>query len=644
MAVRHYSSPGVFRREIDASNIVAPAGTSTGAIVVRSTQGPINLPVLVTSDKDLLDTFGKPVFTSGAGTGAIYSQVPDAGYGLYAALQFLQESNTLYVSRIASSGDDYAGVGIASTYYDYTKLNDFSTSASTSAVSGYGCAATMIGEGDQFDTPTNISSIENSNTIFSVSGFNSSSATANFFVGALAPGNAGNNIAISLETFSVSATSAGTIGCDWLFKYDGIPVSGGISAATSATQVIESKIIRVDVYTIDKSQTWNSVIGSLSNSQATSYIGKDLRTFFAPVETFYGTIGNILSNDGKQLNLAQAVNGVSNFIYIKTGSGAAFSPEPIKNFTSGANILSASNILPLGGGKDEAVTSATCGLGTDASSAWNLFESREFLPGINILINPDWDATIKQKVARIAATRMDCIAVGQSGDPTKVKVTDILNSEIYGYVNPSYMALYAGYDKIYDQYNDKFFYLPKAAFGAAIMARVDRVSNTWDAPAGTTRGIIPSFSQKFTLTDALLGQLYDKNINTSKSIIGTGSVMWGQKTAQLKASALDRINVRRLLIYVENSIEPLLQSFLFELNTDRTRSRVTSLVGSFLNGVQGAGGLTGFSVVCDSSNNTADVIDNNQLFCDIYVQPTRVIEFITLRTIITRTGVSTVEI
>ena len=388
----------------------------------------------------------------------------------------------------------------------------------------------------------------------------------------------------------------------------------------------------------------DTVKSSVATAHATNYTGKDIRTFFPPAETFYGTIGNVLSNDGKQLNLAQAVNGVSKYVYVKVGSGASFSPEPIANFTSGANILSASNILPLAGGTDETPSYTRCGLGSDASSAWDIFASREFLPGVNILINPDWDTTIKQKVARIAATRMDCIAVGQTGDPTDIKVADLLTSESYGYTNPSYMALYAGYDKLYDQYNDKFFYLPKAAFGAALMARVDRIANTWDAPAGTNRGIIPSFSQKAVYTDAQIGQLYDKNINTSKSIIGTGSVMWGQKTAQLKASALDRINVRRLLIYIENTIEPTLQDFLFELNTANTRSRITSLVSSFLNDVQGAGGLTGYSVICDSSNNTPDVIDNNQLFCDIYVQPSRAIEFITLRTVITRTGVSTVQI
>ena len=620
MAVRKYSTPGVYRLEIDASNVTAPAGTSTGGIVIRSSKGPINRPVLISSDKELLDTFGKPVYTSGTTASSL---IPEFGYGTYAALEFLKESNALYVGRVVVSTDEFSSRVFNSEGYNYTI-----TSAVSGDTSAVGISAVPYVTGDQFDRPDYNKSVELSANFGAIAG-------GDFVVAAAFPGKDGDNIAVSIEAFSSA--------CDWLYKYDTQPTSGNYSgtAISAGNFPIASKIIRIDVYTKNTNDVWdiirNDVQTKISGS-ATSASIKSLRDAYAPIETFYGTTVDQLDNNGTQLRIDGIINGNSSNIYVKISSGSvAFSIPSNAN----CGYLSANALLDLSGGAFDVTKS---GQGSDATNAWDMFASREFLPGVNILINPDWDTGIKQKVARIAATRMDCIATGQSGDPLKVKVSDVLAAEVYGYVNPSYMALYAGYDKIYDQYNDKFVYLPKAAFGAALMARTDRVANTWDAPAGTNRAIIPSFSQKAVYTDADIGQLYDRNINTSKSIIGTGSVMWGQKTAQLKASALDRINVRRLLVYLENTIEPTLQAFLFELNTDRTRSRITSIVDSFLNGVQGAGGVTGYTVICDSSNNTPDVIDNNQLFCDIYVQPSRVIEFITLRTIITRTGVSTVEI
>jgi phage tail sheath protein FI len=636
MAVRKLSTPGVYRQEIDQSDVNAPAGTSTGGIVIRSQRGPINRPVLVTSDKDLIDIFGKPVFTSGA-TGvkaandstainaAGLSLIPDNGYGIYAALEFLKESNALYVGRIAAATDKYAALSIKKANYNYT------ASTGLSATSGYGVASVMIGASDQFDMGDNISTIESDSgwQTYAVA----TGVSGDFLISSLSPGIDGNNVAVSVETFSS--------GCDWLYKYDGVSLSG-TSATSVATQPIESKIVRIDVYTKDTAANWDTIKYDIQQKQAASSTSaSDLRALYSPVETFYGTIEDKIDGSGKQLKLSTVINGSSKYIYVKDGAPAVTSFGTVSY--SNYSLMKYFDLLPLGGG---AVNSTGTGLGTSDSvtSTWDLFASREKLPGVNILINPDWSTAVKVKVAQIAANRMDCIAVGQVADPSVTTVANTKSAESYGYVNPSYMALYAGYDKLYDQYNDKFYYMPKAVFGACVMARVDRIGNTWDAPAGVNRGILPSYSQKVVFTDAEIGQLYDLNINTSKSMIGIGSVLWGQKTAQLKKSALDRINVRRLLVYLENSIEPTLQQFLFELNTDRTRQRITSIVDSFLNGVQSAGGLTGFKVVCDGSNNTSDVIDNNQLFCDIYVQPSRAIEFITLRTIITRTGVTITQI
>ena len=116
--------------------------------------------------------------------------------------------------------------------------------------------------------------------------------------------------------------------------------------------------------------------------------------------------------------------------------------------------------------------------------------------------------------------------------------------------------------------------------------------------------------------------------------------MWGQKTAQMKASALDRINVRRNLLFIENNIEVAMFPFVFENNTVQTRLRAWSMVDEFLAGVQSGGGLTAYDVVCDETNNTAAIIDANQMNIDIYVQPVRSAEYIQFTTVVTRTGVA----
>lgn len=617
MAVKKFSTPGVYRQEIDLSESVAPAGTSTGAIVLRSIKGPINRPVLVSSEKELYDIFGKPVFTSGSSiTDSALTNfkagIPNNGYGTYAAIEFLKESNALYVSRAIDTTDKYSSVSFSASY----------TTSGSNGTSAVGVACVPYELGVQFDKPDFISTLE---TAGALTGYN-------LTISSLFPGDEGNNIAVSVENYHDD--------CDWVYKYDGFPISGSVSAGS---QTIAKKVVRIDVFVKDASTTWNAIkydVGTKMGNSAVSASYQSLRDCLSPVETFYVTMVAQKDANGFNLFAPDVINGNSSYIYVKPRSAATdFNPVAV------GTIQTSASLVALGGG---VVNELATGLGYNDSqaliNAWNVFATREFLPNLNLLLNCDWDTSIKQKVASIAATRMDCLAFGQSGKISDSTTTAIMLQEQYGYVNPSYMALYAGYDKIYDANNDKYFYIPKAVFAPAICARTDRNSNTWDAPAGQTRGIIPSIGQKFLFTQAQIGQLYDKNINTSTTQPGVGTYMLGQKTAQLKNTYLSRINVRRDLLYIENSIEPLLNTFLFELNDDRTRQRVTSNVDTFLSDVQASGGLVAKEVVCDDSNNTADVINNNQLICDIYVQPPTVIEFIQFRTVITKQGATITRI
>jgi phage tail sheath protein FI len=229
-----------------------------------------------------------------------------------------------------------------------------------------------------------------------------------------------------------------------------------------------------------------------------------------------------------------------------------------------------------------------------------------------------------------------------------VTVATVKTAETYGYTNPSYVSLYAGWSKFYDKYNDKFVFLPDCIYGAALMARTDAVANVWDAPAGTTRGVVVNNGKNVRFTFEQIGQLSDVSINTTRFIPGIGDVMWMQRTAQQKQSALRDINVRRMLLYVEGVIETLMQDFLFEPNNSINRRRAYNILDSFLGSLNGAfndgDGDGGYYIQIDERNNTPQVIDNNKMVVDIFLKPSRTTYFVEITTSVTRSGISFTEL
>jgi len=438
---------------------------------------------------------------------------------------------------------------------------------------------------------------------------------------------------------------------------------------------IGSQVFKINVYTKPIDKSWDSLYRSEEDREAG-------RLFIRPVETFYGSLNEDLRDgNGSNLFIEKIVNGNSNFIYVKLGSSSGTMPivyaqgiggvsgtGSLSNIMVGYSATQVSaDLIPNGilNGESYVKFDSTEIEQTDKNrfmllsggnsldrfdsnsnadvASWAIFEDRENVD-VSILIGTSNNTAVKQELGRICAKRMDCIASVQAGTISDDTTEEILSKELYGYRAPSYVAIYAGYSKVYDKFNDKFVFLPNSIFGASLFARVDNIGNPWDAPAGINRGILPVIDQRKIFVDDEIGRLYDRNINASKFIRGTGFVVWGQKTAQMKSSALDRINVRRTLLFIENNVERSLLPFVFENNTAKTRLRVFSFVDEFLSSVQAGGGVTEYSVVCDDSNNPQSVIDSNRLNVDIYVQPTRTIEFIQLQVIITRTGVSFSEI
>jgi hypothetical protein len=287
----------------------------------------------------------------------------------------------------------------------------------------------------------------------------------------------------------------------------------------------------------------------------------------------------------------------------------------------------------------------------NASTVWGLFANKETSPvdvafvtprTMNSYSDPNEIAALDSLVGQ----RLDFTGYIQATALTSTSVNSIIqdSSNIVVASNPSYFGKYVGWNLVFDRYNKVRVYLPNGIYGAEVSLRASRVGNPWDAPAGIAVGQLPSGTQNVNLTPAQAGPLYNQyNLNTIKFLNGIGGVIWGQKTAQLLTTARDRLNVRKMLIYVEDNITSILNGFLFTGNTVKARERVSSLINAFLSSVLAGNGVQSFRVVCDNSNNTSTTIAQNILNVAVYIQPTYTIEFISLTVTISSDSVSVSE-
>jgi len=306
-----------------------------------------------------------------------------------------------------------------------------------------------------------------------------------------------------------------------------------------------------------------------------------------------------------------------------------------------------------------------------ASGAWDLSSSDfnnaydEFreIDSINLeylIMGPGLatETATKEKlnyIAGIAAERKDCMAFGSPHKGNIIATTGLplANKDIVknvkdffnGVSSSSYLVLDCNYKYVYDRWNQKYCYIPCNSDVAGLVADTAIRQEPWFSPAGFSRGAIRNLAKlAWNPTKTDRDELYANRVNPISTFPGQGAVLFGDKTALSTPSAFDRINVRRLFIVVEKAIEEAAKAQLFELNDEITRNVFKGIIEPFLRNIQSRRGITDFLVVCDSSNNTSAVIDNNEFVADIYIQPTRSINFITLTFVATRTGISFSEV
>lgn len=255
------------------------------------------------------------------------------------------------------------------------------------------------------------------------------------------------------------------------------------------------------------------------------------------------------------------------------------------------------------------------------------------------------------RLISIANTRKDCIAVISPHRTGVVDIsnTDIQTNNIVKFFSPlsssSYAVFDSGYKYTYDRFNNRFVYIPCNADVAGLMARTNLTAFPWFSPAGQQRGgLNNAIKLAYNPNKSQRDLLYSSRVNSIVNLPGSGIILFGDKTALGFASAFDRINVRRLFLTVEQALERSANAQLFEFNDQVTRSNFVNIVEPFLRDVQAKRGVFDFRVICDESNNTPDIIDNNEFRADIFLKPTRSINYITLTFVATRTGVSFEEV
>ena len=254
-------------------------------------------------------------------------------------------------------------------------------------------------------------------------------------------------------------------------------------------------------------------------------------------------------------------------------------------------------------------------------------------------------------LVNIAEERRDCIVyvsprranvVGvSSGSTATTNIVDFMKQ----LPSSSYLVFDSGYKYIYDKYNDVYRYVPCNGDVAGLCLQTAETAEPWFSPAGFQRGVLRNaIKLAYTPNKTQRDTLYGNRINPVVAFPGQGVVLFGDKTALGFASAFDRINIRRLFLVIERVISGAAKAQLFEQNDEAQRSLFVNIIEPYLRDVQGRRGVTDFVVKCDSTNNTPEAIDRGEFYAEVYVKPTRTINYITLTFVATRTGVAFSEV
>ena len=729
-------SPGVLVREVDltvgrADNF----GVSAGAIAGPFQQGPVDFPVTITNEQELLSVFGKPLSTDN-----------QFEYWMSAS-SFLSYTGILQVVRTDGSSLNNAnvGVGIGSTssakiknYDDYAQnyedATNFYYAAKNPGKWGNGLKVCYIDDfADQTlgITTTNLGNIgaivgngvtcNLENVVLPGTGSTSlfNGYLKGIITGVTTDTTSGNS---SITVKVVSRVSSGgtetTVGykegSDFEFKttrnVNFVQQNTGIVTQTGVTPYSADDWYNDQTLGLTNSTVyWKAIADKpVTNQYVSDRSGKADSLHIVVVDdngSITGIKGNILE---RHTNLSKASDAVSSANapqkiyykdYLATESAylfAAASPgsanDTVHNtFPVGTGFEVSSTYDPyeiadgiwgqsaqgisfsvignktytLDGGLDYTSSTGVSGGGfnaqlSDLTTSYDLFRNKENID-VDFLINGPGLGSKEESQAKanylidIAEARQDAVAVisphryavvGSNLNNTSAATQTTNIIQFFDAIQSSSYAVFdSGYKYMFDRFNNAFRYVPCNADVAGLMARTDLNQYPWFSPAGTQRGVLNNAVKlAYNPNKAQRDALYIARVNPVTLQPGVGVVLFGDKTALSYQSAFDRINVRRLFLTLEKSLESAAKAQLFEFNDEVTRANFVNIVEPFLRDVQAKRGIYDFLVVCDTTNNTPDVIDNNEFRADIFIKPAKSINFVSLTFVATRTGVSFSEV
>ena len=633
-------SPGVLVQERDLTRIIPAVSTSVGAFAGEFRKGPLDEIITVSSEQELVETFGKPDSNNFE--------------DFFSAANFLQYSNALRVVRAQNSSIANA-VASGSSFViknetDY--LNNFATgqgsvgewAARTAGAWGNNLLVSICPSAAAYETTV-------VTTLASTPAVGDTQVTVT----------SGTNIAIGdIINFS---TTAGTSDYD-----DGHEYRVTAKASNLITIVRHPSgtggLQRLLVNGCNIRRRWrfyDQVAGAPGTSPyATSKGGSNDEIHVIVVDEdggISGTSNTVLEVYQKlsKASDAKSPQGDSNYYptVIQTRSKYVYWMDHNSNGTNWGNTASGTTytavstptLTSLQSGSDgSAVTVA------QKKTAYEKFLDSETVD-VGLIIAGPGDSTHVDNVISIAENRKDAVAFvsPERSDVVNVANANTQTSNVIGFYNSirssSYVVFDSGYKYQYDRYNDVYRFVPLNGDIAGLSARTDLIADSWYSPAGFNRGTIRgAVKLAYNPNKTQRDDLYRNRVNAVVTFPGQGTVLFGDKTGLSAPSAFDRINVRRLFIVLEKAISTASKFQLFEFNDEFTRANFRNIVEPFLREVQGRRGITDFLVVCDETNNTGEVIDRNEFVAEIFIKPARSINFITLQFVATRTGVSFEEV
>lgn len=652
-------SPGVLVTEKDLTNVIPAVSTSIGAIAVVSEKGPMDEIITVSSENEYVSVFGKP----DANTFEYF----------FSATNFLQYGNALRVVRATTGNlnatDDGTGLQIKNTTHYLDNYGSGEGSVGNWAAREAGTAGNNLKVSMCTNTTAFASSIASDNLV------NDATAAIGDTTITIDDGTevqvgdilefgdiSGNFTAVpSGHYYKVTAISTHLLTIARFDPATGTTQTGGLRHAVANNAHI--KRYWEYYFNFSGAPTTTDDVSNAGGSNDELHVavidedGGITGTAGSILETFEGMSQASDAKDasGNSNYYVDVIYRSSEYVYwmdhettLSTAGNTKTGTTFDNSSTSTITVFSTS----LSGGTDDNVPT-----NGELATAYEKFQDSETVD-INFLIagpsqtNSDATGDTKaEKLIDIAEQRKDVVAFISPARADVVNVSDPIaqtaNVKAFadGLASSSYAVIDSGYKYMYDKYNDVYRFVPLNGDIAGLCARTDTVADPHFSPAGFSRGQIRSVVKlAFNPNQVQRDDLYKARVNPVVTFPGQGTVLFGDKTALSKPSAFNRINVRRLFITLEKAISTAAKFQLFEFNDEFTRAQFRNLVEPFLRDIQGRRGLTDFSVVCDETNNTGEVIDRNEFVADIFIKPNRSINFIKLNFIATRTGVAFSEV